>query len=174
MNETTRITVKIFTENKRDFLSWTKRLGISKDKFLATQLSNELQYLRKLPVNSPKGEKLDRALLVNKNAERLNITLPKTVSQDITAVCDSIGITRDAFIDMYLEFLLKGDEKGESCTSPLEKIEMMLSNPRFEFAHEEGVNPYDDLIWTDENVEEFFTLFGKTERKALIRDFNNE
>ncbi len=134
MSDNVRITVKILTKNKKGFLDWFKKFGISKDKFLATQLSKELQYLKTLPANSPKGKKIDRALLLNKDSERLNITLPQSVAEEMNEVCNSIGVARDTFIDMYLDFLLNGDDEFGSCTSPLKKIEAMLDDPRFEYS----------------------------------------
>ncbi len=174
MSKNTRITVKVRREYKKEFMSWMKRFGISKDRFLATQLPKELFYLKQLPRNSPKGKQIEKTLLAHKDAERLSISLPVSTAEEISAVCESIGVSRDAFIDMYLDFLLNGDEQFGSCGSPLAKIAAMLEDPRFEYACVDGNNPYDDLIWTDESVEEFLKMFDRGERRSLKKGMSRD
>ncbi len=172
MSVNTRVTVKVSAKNKGAFLDWAKKFGISKDRFLSAQLKEELDYLRQLPENSPKGKKLSRTLLSNMDAQRLNITLPLALAEDISQVCGKIGVSRDAFVDTFIDFLVNGDQDFGSCVSPLVKIEAMLDNPRFEYCAVENANPYDSLIWTDESVDEFVGLFGKTESRNLKRSFD--
>ena len=164
---TTRITAFIEEDLARDLDYYTSDLGLSKNAFLNDTLPIELDALGELQPNSPEGAqclRLSRAARIA-GRTRLNVSLDRETALRLNRLCKEKGVPRDAFLNEYIKFLVRGDPNGW-CTGPLAKISVMLGDPRWE-CHGSGKDWYSGLQVSSEVIKalrELDKLIEQTDR----------
>jgi len=138
----TKITVRLDKEVVTEFNSAITRLGLRRDTYLNRVLPAEVFYLNDLPVNSEDGERLLYESRSN-DLVKLGISLDTSFVKRVNTACDTKRIPRDVFFEECIRFLTR------SLHSAVDAIE----NPRIH-SFDEGA-PYRELIWTDEEVEQW-------------------
>lgn len=134
----TRITVRIQPRLLTRLDDLLKQLRLRRDAYLNDTLGDEVDELDKIPANSARTQRYLRQLRGSiPDKTRLAITLDTVLVNRINAVCKGKGVVRDAFIESYIDFLVRGDVEHGSCVSPLAKAAAILSCPRrdYNFAH---------------------------------------
>ena len=138
----TKITARLDKEVVTEFNSAIIRLGLRRDTYLNRVLPAEVSYLNNLPVNSVSGE-LNLRNSRSSNLVKLGISLDTNLVNRVNAACDTKRIPRDVFFEECIRFLTKS----------LHAVDDALENPRNHWP-DEGA-PYRELIWTDEEAEQW-------------------
>lgn len=108
MNQTTKITVKIYEPLLRDFGKQIDSLFIKRDAFLNSMIQEEVRHLasdlegKKLSVRAKRyiaGE------LKKLGTVQVNIVVDKTTADQLNAIVEKTNIVRDAFINRLIMFL---------------------------------------------------------------------
>jgi len=161
----TRITVWIDGDLLDELTEKTQAVGVSKNRLLRDTLDVELDFLATLPANSGKGARFLKALSrVKKNRVRLSLSLENETAKRLDAICEEKGVPRDEFLNEYIHFLVHGDRNLMGTPSPLDKVQSLLSDPRFEYI-QEGDHPYSEMSMSDEVVEEAISLVTNKGKK---------
>jgi hypothetical protein len=161
--EKTRITAFVADEVAKKFTELTRRIGISGTALLNRALPAELNYLAELPGNSERAAAawrfigaLDETDDAPFKARRFNITLDREDAERMDQLCREKRVPRDAFIGLYLSFLVNGVDGV--CEAPLKKISEMLMNPRHEYEEKrKSGRTADETLYNLE--DESFTVF---------------
>lgn len=152
----TKITALINREVFDSFNDAVKELGLRRDAYINQVLSHEIEFLNnKVSAGSKSSELLLRSLRSRqKDYVKVGITLDSTLAKKLTAVCSDKNILRDQFLETCLDQL--GEVLGEATT--------MILNP-FTSRDVSGVNPYEHLVVSDEDVASFFSKLSQINKK---------
>lgn len=167
--EKQRVTVRIQAPYIEALEVLLTRIHLRRDAYLNMVLPEEVELLESLESNTEKSGKYLRQMRgALSNKERISVTLDKKLVKRMNKVCEEKCIVRDAFIEQFIKFLVLGDHEHGSCISPLDKVAVLLGNPRHEYEYKQHHHPYEQLSMTDEEVEKILNypdslseIFGK-------------
>lgn len=143
--ELSRVTFKINSELRSEFVRLTDAMNVSRDALLRETLDDELDYLADHQPNNLHGLGDLRKVWLQRCNQRFSVSLRVQTAQRLSKICTEKAIPRDLFVNEYIRYLVRGAENG-SCVSPLNKAMELLTDPRFEYASYEGDHPYDNLF----------------------------
>lgn len=135
-----------------------KEIGLRRDVYLNRVLEYEIERLMTETPNSVKGERLLKSIRDVHRSDwvKVSISLDKDLIDRMNKACAKVRISRDLFLEKFLEFLNVGARNG-SCPSPLAKIIDLISNPRVDFNEyvyideRDQISEYGDITGIDDD-----------------------
>lgn len=147
----------VFAEN-------IKEIGLRRDLYLNRVLDQEITLLMQETPNSVRASQLLKLLRDARMSDRVkvSISLDKDLIDRMKNACVKVRVSRDSFLEKFLDFLNEGALNG-SCASPLARIIDLIGDPRVDFYERIGgelgeISEYDDITgMTDEFVDEMIS-----------------